>query len=142
MKTILRPLSKYIDYLFNQKTKEQIRDALFLLVLSRTTSADTDMRAVEIKKVKALLKDNLGKEQSDAQIRVAALSKRFEKEPLHRFAVKASKLVSESDRISLAFGMMDIMKSEDRVGALERKHFNRMIKALGLSSSSLMERAA
>ena len=56
MKTILRPLSKYIDYLFTQKTKEQIRDELFLLVLSRTTSADTNIRAVEIKKVKALLK--------------------------------------------------------------------------------------
>ena len=54
MKTILRPLSKYIDYLFTQKTKEQIRDELFLLVLSRTTSADTNIRAVEIKKVKNL----------------------------------------------------------------------------------------
>ena len=142
MKTILRPLSKYIGYLFNQKTKEQIRDELFLLVLSRTTSADTNIRAVEIKKVKALLKDNLGEEYTDAQIRVAAQSKRFEKAPLHRFVAKASKLVSESDRISLAFGMMDIMKSDDRIGALERKHFNRMIKALGLSPSSLMERAA
>ena len=142
MKTILRPLSKYIDYLFTQKNKEQIRNELFLLVLSRTTSADTNIRAVEIKKVKALLKDNLGKEYTDAQIRVAAQSKRFEKEPLHRFVAKASKLISESDRVSLAFGMMDIMKSDDRVGALERKHFNRMIKALGLSPSSLMERAA
>ena len=142
MKTILRPLSKYIDYLFTQKTKEQIRDELFLLVLSRTTSADTNIRAVEIKKVKALLKDNLGKEYTDAQIKVAAQSKPFEKEPLHRFVSKTSKLISESDRVNLAFGMMDIMKSDDRVGALERKHFNRMIKALGLSPSSLMERAA
>ena len=142
MKTILRPLSKYIDYLFTQKTKEQIRDELFLLVLSRTTSADTNIRAVEIKKVKALLKDNLGKDYTAAQIRVAAQSKRFEKEPLHRFVTKASNLISESDRVSLAFGMMDIMKSDDRVGALERKHFNRMNKALGLSPSSLMERGA
>ena len=142
MKAILRPLSKYIDYLFNQKTKEQIRDELFLLVLSRTTSADTNIRTVEIKKVKTLLKDNLGKEYTDAQIRVAAQSKRFEKEPLHRFVGKAAKLISENDRVSLAFGMMDIMKSDERIGALERKHFNRMIKALGLSPSSLIERAA
>jgi len=142
MKAILRPLSKYIDYLFTQKTKEQIRDELFLLVLSRTTSADTNIRAVEIKKVKTLLKDHLGKEYTDAQIRVAAQSKRFEKEPLHRFVGKAAKLISENDRVSLAFGMMDIMKSDERIGALERKHFNRMIKALGLSPSSLIERAA
>ena len=142
MKTILRPLSKYIDYLFTQKTKEQIRDEIFLLVLSRTTSADTNIRAVEIKKVKTLLKDHLGNEYTDAQIRVAAQSKRFEKEPLHRFVAKTAKLISENDRVSLAFGMMEIMKSDDRVGALERKHFNRMIKALGLSASSLMERAA
>ena len=142
MKAILRPLSKYIDYLFTQKTKEQIRDELFLLVLSRTTSADTNIRPVEIKKVKTLLKDHLGKEYTDAQIRVAAQSKRFEKEPLHRFVGKAAKLISENDRVSLAFGMMDIMKSDDRIGALERKHFNRMIKALGLSPSSLIERAA
>tara|TARA_X000001036_G_C20478622_1_gene724672 strand:- start:255 stop:683 length:429 start_codon:yes stop_codon:yes gene_type:complete len=142
MKAIFRPLSKYIDYLFTQKTKEQIRDELFLLVLSRTTSADTNIRAVEIKKVKTLLKDHLGKEYTDAQIRVAAQSKRFEKEPLHRFVGKAAKLISENDRVSLAFGMMDIMKSDDRIGALERKHFNRMIKALGLSPSSLIERAA
>ena len=142
MKAIFRPLSKYIDYLFTQKTKEQIRDELFLLVLTRTTSADTNIRAVEIKKVKTLLKDHLGKEYTDAQIRVAAQSKRFEKEPLHRFVGKAAKLISENDRVSLAFGMMDIMKSDDRIGALERKHFNRMIKALGLSPSSLIERAA
>ena len=142
MKAIFRPLSKYIDYLFTQKTKEQIRDELFLLVLSRTTSADTNIRPVEIKKVKTLLKDHLGKEYTDAQIRVAAQSKRFEKEPLHRFVGKAAKLISENDRVSLAFGMMDIMKSDDRIGALERKHFNRMIKALGLSPSSLIERAA
>ena len=142
MKAILRPLSKYIDYLFTQKTKEQIRDELFLLVLSRTTSADTNIRAVEIKKVKTLLKDHLGKEYTDAQIRVAAQSKRFEKEPLHRFVGKAAKLISENDRVSLAFGMMDIMKSDDRIGALERKHFNRMITALGLSPSSLIEHAA
>ncbi len=142
MKAILRPLSKYIDYLFTQKTKEQIRDELFLLVLSRTTSADTNIRAVEIKKVKILLKDHLGKEYTDAQIRVAAQSKRFEKEPLHRFVGKAAKLISENDRVTLAFGMMDIMKSDDRVGALERKQFNRMIKALGLSPSALIERAA
>ena len=142
MKSILQPLFQYIDYLFTQKTKEQIRDELFLLVLSRTTAADTNIRAVEIKKVKNLLKDHLGKEYTDAQIRVAAQSKRFEKEPLHRFVTKASKLISENDRVSLAFGMMDIMKSDDRIGALERKHFNRMIKALGLSPSSLMERAA
>ena len=142
MKAIFRPLSKYIDYLFTQKTKEQIRNELFLLVLSRTTSADTNIRPVEIKKVKTLLKDHLGKEYTDAQIRVAAQSKRFEKEPLHRFVGKAAKLISENDRVSLAFGMMDIMKSDDRIGALERKHFNRMIKALGLSPSSLIERAA
>ena len=142
MKAIFRPLSKYIDYLFTQKTKEQIRDELFLLVLSRTTSADTNIRAVEIKKVKALLKDNLGKEYTDAHTRVAAQSKRYEKAPVHRLLRDAAKLISENDRVSLAFGMMDIMKSDDRIGALERKHFNRMIKALGLSPSSLIERAA
>jgi len=42
----------------------------------------------------------------------------------------------------LAFGMMDIMKSDGRVGNLERKHYDRMIESLKLTPSSLMENAA
>jgi len=142
MKKFFTPVSKFINQLFTEKSKEQIKNEVFLLTLSRTTSADTNIRHVELEKVQELLKKHLGHEYSEAEIRVAAMSRGFEKEPLHRFVAKASKTLSQEDRLQLAFGMMDIMKSDGRVGNLERKHYDRMIESLGLSASSLMEHAA
>ena len=142
MKTFFNPVSKFINRLFNEKSKEQIKREVFLLTLSRTTSADTNIRHVELEKVQELLKKYLGQEYSESEVRVAAMSRGFEKEPLHRFVAKASKVLSEEDRLQLAFGMMDIMKSDGRVGNLERKHYNRMIESLRLTPSSLMENAA
>ena len=97
---------------------------------------------MELEKVQELLKKYLGQEYSESQVRVAAMSRRFEKEPLHRFVARASKALTEEDRLQLAFGMMDIMKSDGRVGNLERKHYDRMIESLKLTPSSLMENAA
>jgi len=142
MKTFFNPVSKFINQLFNEKSKEQIKREVFLLTLSRTTSADTNIRHVELEKVQELLKKYLGQEYSESQVRVAAMSRRFEKEPLHRFVARASKALTEEDRLQLAFGMMDIMKSDGRVGNLERKHYDRMIESLKLTPSSLMEKAA
>ncbi len=142
MKAFFNPVSKFINRLFNEKSKEQIKREVFLLTLSRTTSADTNIRHVELEKVQELLKKYLGQEYSESQVRVAAMSRGFEKEPLHRFVAKASKALTEEDRLQLAFGMMDIMKSDGRVGNLERKHYDRMIESLRLTPSSLMEHAA
>ena len=142
MRASFNPVSNFIKQLTRKSTTEKVRSKAFLLALSRTTSADTNIRDIEVQKVQELLKEHSGKDYSTSDIRVAAKSYRYEKEPLDRFIARASKRLSQEDKIDIAFGMMAIMKSDGRVGSMERKYYDRMVGSLKLTPSQLMEHAA
>lgn len=111
---------------------------VMMMTLARATSADTNIKDVEIEKVQQVLKDRIGDDYSAADIRVAAQSEIFESEPLDKYISASSKKLKIEDRLVVAKALVDVIHSDDRVSELEVNFFNTVVEALALTPADLM----
>ncbi|GIS19713.1 MAG: hypothetical protein CM15mP120_16290 [Pseudomonadota bacterium] len=81
-------LSSVLKLFDNDPTPEEqdvLKREVMLLVLARATAADTNIKDVEIEKVREVLTAHLNTEFDASEVRVAANSELYERAPLKRF---------------------------------------------------------
>jgi uncharacterized tellurite resistance protein B-like protein len=113
----------------------QLFRELFVLVLSRATESDAHTHPAEIATVQAVIKEELGEDLSDAEIRTAALSKLYESAPLQKYVADASLKLTEEQRRKILDGLVRVMKADDRVSSREAEFFNMVVEALRLTAA-------
>jgi len=106
---------------------------LFVLVLARATDADSYTHPVEIAQVREAVREELGEELSDAEIRTAALSKLYESAPLEKYLADASLKMSLEQRRKILDALVRVMHADDRVSTREADFFNMVVHALRLT---------
>lgn len=109
-----------------------------MMVLSRATSADSNVKNVEVEAVQAVLKTHTGQDVSAADIRVAAASEIFESAPLRKHVAKLKNKLSIRARQEIATALLEIIHSDDLVSSREMEYFDGIAKALGLTPSQLV----
>lgn len=114
---------------------DQVYRELFVLVLSRATDADAYTHPAEIASVQAVIKEHLGEDISGSDIRTAALSKLYEKAPLHKYLAEVGPRLSKTQRRSIIRGLVEVMKADDKVSSREAEFFNMVTLALGLTAA-------
>lgn len=108
------------------------------MTLARATSADTNIKDVEIEKVRQVLKQRTSDDYSPAEIRVAAQSEIFEKEPLTRYLAASAKKLKREECLIVIHALVDVIRSDDRVNDFEISYFNEVVSVMELTPAELL----
>ena len=134
-------LSSVLNF-FQSELSEEEQNALaqevMLMVLARATSADTNIKDVEIEKVREVLKDHLNVDYEAADVRVAANSELYMKTTLKSYlSYRAIKMRTE-DKVETVQALAEVINVDGRVSSLEIDFFNDVAKALALTPAEIM----
>jgi uncharacterized tellurite resistance protein B-like protein len=116
----------------------ELNKEVMFMTLARATSADTNIKNVEVERVQEVLKARTGDDFSAADIRVAAQSAIFESAPLVRYLNAAAKKLSVADRVSVIHALTDVIESDGHTSDFEVAFFNDVAAALQLTPAQLV----
>ncbi|MEM9301807.1 MAG: TerB family tellurite resistance protein [Pseudomonadota bacterium] len=117
--------------------RKELFDELLVMVLSRATHADTNIKAVEVEAVQLVLQERFSVEVSVADIRTAALSEAYETRPLDKYVAAASKNLTRDERIALLSALAKVLSSDDRMSQFEVSFFDDVAKAMKAAPSEV-----
>ncbi|MEE2784378.1 MAG: TerB family tellurite resistance protein [Pseudomonadota bacterium] len=116
----------------------QLAKEAMLMTLSRATAADTNIKDIEVEKVREVLLARTSEDFPAADVRVAAHSSIYEKAPLEKYLASTSKKLGVDDRMGIAEALRDVVNADGRVSDREITFFNDIVEALNLTPAQLM----
>ena len=138
---ILSTFSQVLKLLSGGETTPVEREALFketvLLVLSRATDSDANIKPIEIETVREIVKKVTDEEVSAADVRVAAHSKIYESAPLDRQLGRVARTLEMEQRVRIAQALAEVILSDERVTSKETRFFNMVAEALDITPAAL-----
>ncbi len=120
------------------KERGQLVKETVMLVLSRATDSDTNIKPIEIDTVRNIVKQTTGEEVSAADVRMAAHSKIYESAPLERHLRRVGWGMDIQDRVMIAKALAEVILADERVTAREVRFFNMVAEALELTPAALV----
>lgn len=117
---------------------EQLAEEVMLMVLARATAADSNIAGVEIDTVRAMIRERLGKDLEDAEIRIAANSAIYEKQPLQKYVASAAKKLPREDRVGILDALAAVIRADDKVGAREIDFYNEVAGAMAVTYADVI----
>ena len=118
--------------------KKQLFKEAALMALARATSADTNIHHLEVEAVQQILKRVTGEEVSVADVRVAAGSELFEKQPLEKYLSGVGRKLEAADRMTIMHSLAEVIRSDERVSRFETDYFDMVANALQVTPSEIM----
>ncbi|MFK8017916.1 MAG: TerB family tellurite resistance protein [Gammaproteobacteria bacterium] len=109
-----------------------------MMVLARATSADTNIKKVEVEQVQTLMAEATGETFSIADIRTAASSELFEKQPLEKYLSSVARKLDNKDRIKIISLLGSVVHSDDHVSFMEIDYFNLVCTALNATHAEVL----
>lgn len=116
----------------------QLAKEVMLMTLARATAADTNIKAIEIEKVREVLRAHTGEDFPAADVRVAANSRIYERAPLDKYISTSAKKLTASDRQDIAQALAEVINADGRVSSREIEFFNQIAASLSLTPAQLM----
>lgn len=133
-----KSISKLVrDSKSKARHKEELFQEVLLMVLARATRADSNVEKVEIAKVRAVLKEQLDMDFSEADIRTAASSEIFESQSLERYLSSATRKLDERERTVILASLASVIRSDEEIRVFELDFFDRVALALRASPSEI-----
>ena len=120
------------------RDKDTLLEELFLTVLGRAISSDSNIAALEIETVQKLYKEASGKEVEAGDVRHAAQSEIFERNPLESYVKAARKELSNDDKQLICRSLQHLIAVDDHLNPLEIDFFNKMIGALDMTPAEIV----
>lgn len=117
--------------------KQELFQEVLLMVLARVTRIDSNVELVEIEHVKEVLKEQIGVEFSNGDILTAASSEIFESQPLARYLAKATRKLTENERVTILSSLAYIIRSDNEIRYGEIDFFNQVAMALRATPSEI-----
>lgn len=122
----------------NDVDKSGLTREAFLMVLSRATSADTNIEPVEVETVQKIYQDTFSEEISAGDVRTAAKSEIYETSPLEKSLRAISGQIDTTDRQLIVNSLDQIIRANGAVSPREVDFFNDVAEALNLSPAELV----
>ena len=117
--------------------QKQLSKEVMLMTLARATASDSNIKSVEVAKVREVLKERTGEKFTAANVRVAANSRLYEKAPFERYLHKCSRRLASKDRIATLAALLEVIHADDRVSDYEVTFFNHVARALELTPAQI-----
>ena len=134
-------LSSVLNFFQSKPSEEEqneLAQEVMLMVLARATSADTNIKDVEIEKVREVLKDHLNVDYEAADVRVAANSELYMNTSLKKDLSYRAIKVRTADKVETVQALAEVINVDGRVSSLEIDFFNDVAEALALTPAEIM----
>ncbi len=116
-----------------EEEKRQLAKEATLMALARCTSADSNIKQIEVETVREIVERLTGEPVKAEDVRVAAQSALFESAPLDKYLASVGRKIDSSDRAKIMSGLEEVIRSDDRISSREIDFFNMVANALGVS---------
>lgn len=110
--------------------QDELYKESLLMTLARAARADVNIQAVEVDRIREILKQHTGDEFSEADVRVAARPELYAETNLKKYLSSVQKKLSDAQRADIVQALADVMRSDDSVSVLEIDFFNGVATAL------------
>lgn len=118
-----------------QERQNLVKEVL-LMTLSRASSADSNVRPVEINVIQNILKESTGEDFSESQIRMAAHSELYESAPLEAYLSRVAHTLNEEDRHLIAKSLEHVIRSDLHITYKEVEFYNLVVDALKITPAT------
>ncbi|MGB5256905.1 MAG: TerB family tellurite resistance protein [Woeseiaceae bacterium] len=105
------------------------------MTLARAADADINIQAVEVDRIREILKQHTGEEFSVADIRVAARADLYAEATLVKYLNSVYKKMSDAHRAETIQALADVFRSDKSVSVLEIDFFDNVAEALHVKPS-------
>ena len=120
-----------------EEEREALIQEALLMTLARATIADTNVKEIEVTRVRDMIQRRTGEIVSDKDVRMAAHSELFEKAPLDKYLARVGRTVEIDARLMIVESLAEVIKADERISPLERDYFDMVCNALQLKASDL-----
>jgi uncharacterized tellurite resistance protein B-like protein len=121
----------------SSKEKQELFREVVLMTLARATSADYNIKRVEIETVQRIVREITDVEVSADDVSVAANSHMFEKEPLESYLSGVGRKIDGWQRALLLKNLADVIRSDEQTNLSESKYFDMVARALDATPSEI-----
>ena len=114
-------LSSVLKLFDNDPTAEEqaeLKREVMLLVLARATAADTNIKDIEIEKVREVLAAHLDTDFDAGEVRIAANSELYERAPLKKILSTSAARMRDEDKVDTIKALAEVINVDGRVSAL------------------------
>ena len=121
----------------SEEAQNQLFKEVLLMTLARAADADINIQAVEVDRIRDILKEHTGEEFSVADIRVAARAELYAEATLVKYLNSVSGKMLPAHRAETVQALADVVRSESTVSVLEIEFFDKVVEALKVTPSQV-----
>lgn len=107
------------------------------MTLARATSADYNIKRVEVETVQRIVKEVTDVDVSADDVNIAANSHMFEKEPLESYLSGVGRKIDARQRAIILKSLADVIRSDERTNLSESRYFDMVARALDATPSEI-----
>ena len=117
--------------------KAELFKQLTLMTLSRASAADSNIKAIEVDSVRAIIESVTGESVTAEDVKINANSKLFEEAPLEKYLASVGPKIEIGQRVEIAQALADVIKSDERISSREITFFNMVCTAFQLTPANI-----
>ena len=121
----------------SEEAQSELFKEVLLMTLARAADADINIQAVEVDRIREILKQHTGEDFSVADIRVAARAELYAEATLVKYLNSVSGKMSPSHRAETVQALADVFRSDSTVSVLEIEFFDKVVDALRVTPSQV-----
>jgi uncharacterized tellurite resistance protein B-like protein len=122
----------------SEEDQTKLFEEMLFLTLSRASRSDLDISGVEIAKIQQILREAAGIDATEQEIRTAGMSELYEVAPLEKYALKAAKGLSVTQRHAIVSALFEVISVDDKVSQSEADFFDNIANAMNLKPIELL----
>lgn len=117
--------------------ENELYKEVLLMTLARAADADINIQAVEVDRIREILKAHTGEDFTSADIRVAARAELYAEATLVKYLGTVYKKMSDAHRAETVQALADVFRSDSNVSVLEVDFFDNVVEALRVKPSAV-----
>jgi len=117
--------------------ENELYKEVLLMTLARAADADINIQAIEVDRIREILKAHTGEDFTSADIRVAARAELYAEATLVKYLGTVYKKMSDAHRAETVEALADVFRSDSSVSVLEVDFFDNVVEALRVKPSAV-----
>ena len=117
--------------------QDELFKEVLLMTLARAADADINIQAVEVDRIREILKAHTGEEFSAGDIRVAARDELYAEASLKKYLSSVRGKMDNQHRVETIHALADVFRSDKSVSVLEVDFFNGVAGALQVTPAEI-----
>lgn len=116
-----------------EKIQDELYKEVLMMTLAQASNADANIHPLEIETIQQIMLRETGRDLTEADIRKASLSDRYESANLRKYLRRVQGQLNAENKTTILQAVVDVIKSDTKINVLEIDFFNRVVDALRMT---------